>query len=168
MCLVSSGCLDKKRVCDPWARLGFCERRKAFMKKNCPRRCDLCYGELGQQRLLVLNSADWFCTGPVLGFTVELCCLQSDTNFKLTSCLDLVPTSEPLEVVATPTPASANIKVKMVPRGKVVGFRCGTKSLRSPSKVRSAGPSVRFRFQAAGIDRCSPTDPLIRLSSQGF
>ncbi|XP_037533889.1 matrix metalloproteinase-23-like [Nematolebias whitei] len=79
-------CLDKKRVCDPWARLGFCERRKAFMKKNCPRRCDLCY--------------------------------------------------EPLEVVATPTPSSANIKVKMVPRGKVVGFRCGTKSLRSPPKVR--------------------------------
>lgn len=40
-----AGCLDKKRVCDPWARLGFCERRKTFMKKNCPQRCDLCYGE---------------------------------------------------------------------------------------------------------------------------
>uniref|UniRef100_A0A4W6DBZ2 Matrix metallopeptidase 23bb n=1 Tax=Lates calcarifer TaxID=8187 RepID=A0A4W6DBZ2_LATCA len=69
------GCLDKKRVCDPWARLGFCERRKTFMKKNCPQRCDLCY--------------------------------------------------EPLEAI------------KMVPRGKVVGFRCGTKNPRSPPKVSS-------------------------------
>ncbi|XP_071352458.1 matrix metallopeptidase 23bb isoform X3 [Trachinotus anak] len=79
------GCLDKKRVCDPWARLGFCERRKTFMKKNCPQRCDLCY--------------------------------------------------EPLEAVTTPTPSPANIKIKMVPRGKVVGFRCGTKNPRSPPKV---------------------------------
>ncbi|XP_028856966.1 matrix metallopeptidase 23bb isoform X3 [Denticeps clupeoides] len=37
------GCVDKRRVCDPWARLGFCERRRSFMKKHCPRRCDLCY-----------------------------------------------------------------------------------------------------------------------------
>nr|XP_043887501.1 matrix metallopeptidase 23bb [Solea senegalensis] len=79
------GCLDKKRVCDPWARLGFCERRKTFMKKNCPQRCDLCF--------------------------------------------------EPLEAVATPTPPPANVKIKMVPRGKVVGFRCGTKNPRSPPKV---------------------------------
>lgn len=43
VCLIA-GCLDKKRVCGPWARLGFCERRKTFMKKNCPQRCDLCYG----------------------------------------------------------------------------------------------------------------------------
>ncbi|XP_039478432.1 matrix metallopeptidase 23bb isoform X1 [Oreochromis aureus] len=79
------GCLDKKRVCDPWARLGFCERRKTFMKKNCPQRCDFCY--------------------------------------------------EPLEVVTTATPPAANTKIKMVPRGKVVGFRCGTKNTRSPPKV---------------------------------
>ncbi|XP_034404400.1 matrix metallopeptidase 23bb [Cyclopterus lumpus] len=79
------GCLDKKRVCDPWARLGFCERRKTFMKKNCPQRCDLCY--------------------------------------------------EPLEAVTTPMLPLANVKIKMVPRGKVVGFRCGTKNLRSPPKV---------------------------------
>ncbi|XP_067362345.1 matrix metallopeptidase 23bb isoform X1 [Channa argus] len=79
------GCLDKKRVCDPWARLGFCERRKTFMKKNCPRRCNLCY--------------------------------------------------EPVEAVTTPTPPPANVKIKMVPRGKVVGFRCGTKNPRSPPKV---------------------------------
>ncbi|XP_073345205.1 matrix metallopeptidase 23bb isoform X3 [Pagrus major] len=81
------GCVDKKRVCDPWARLGFCERRKTFMKKNCPQRCDLCY--------------------------------------------------EPLEAVTTPTPSPANVKIKMVPRGKVVGFRCGTKNPRSPPKVSS-------------------------------
>lgn len=37
--------------------------------------------------------------------------------------------SEPLEAVATPTPD--NIKVKLVPRGKVVGFRCGTRNPRS-------------------------------------
>ncbi|XP_039899311.1 matrix metallopeptidase 23bb isoform X3 [Simochromis diagramma] len=79
------GCLDKKRVCDPWARLGFCERRKTFMKKNCPQRCDFCY--------------------------------------------------EPLEVVTTATPPAANTKIKMVPRGKVVGFRCGTKSTRFPPKI---------------------------------
>ncbi|MED6273912.1 hypothetical protein ILYODFUR_010895 [Ilyodon furcidens] len=79
------GCRNKKRVCDPWARLGFCERRKIFMRKNCPQRCDLCY--------------------------------------------------EPLDVVATPTSPPANVKIKMVPRGKVVGFRCGTKSPRSPPKV---------------------------------
>ncbi|XP_061916789.1 matrix metallopeptidase 23bb isoform X1 [Entelurus aequoreus] len=79
------GCEDKKRVCEAWARLGFCERRKWFMKKNCPRRCDLCF--------------------------------------------------EPLEAVATPTPPPANVKVKMVPRGKVVGFRCGTKNPRATPKV---------------------------------
>ncbi|XP_036974266.1 matrix metallopeptidase 23bb isoform X6 [Acanthopagrus latus] len=79
------GCVDKKRVCDPWARLGFCERRKTFMKKNCPQRCDFCY--------------------------------------------------EPLEEITTPTPPPANVKIKMVPRGKVVGFRCGTKNPRSPPKV---------------------------------
>uniref|UniRef100_A0A3Q2DMZ7 Matrix metallopeptidase 23bb n=1 Tax=Cyprinodon variegatus TaxID=28743 RepID=A0A3Q2DMZ7_CYPVA len=79
------GCRNKKRVCDPWARLGFCERRRTFMRKNCPQRCDLCY--------------------------------------------------EPLDVVTTPTSPPANVKIKMVPRGKVVGFRCGTKTHRSPPKV---------------------------------
>ncbi|CAL8374610.1 matrix metallopeptidase 23bb [Gadus morhua] len=80
------GCLDKKRVCDPWARLGFCSRRKTFMRKNCPQRCELCF--------------------------------------------------EPLEVVATPTAAPNNVKVKVVPRGKVVGFRCGTNNPRLAPKVR--------------------------------
>ncbi|CAK6979946.1 matrix metallopeptidase 23bb isoform X1 [Scomber scombrus] len=42
---------------------------------------------------------------------------------------------EPLEAVSTPTPPPANVKIKMVPRGKVVGFRCGTKNPRSPPKV---------------------------------
>ncbi|XP_072318261.1 matrix metallopeptidase 23bb [Eucyclogobius newberryi] len=78
------GCLDKKRVCDPWARLGFCERRKSFMKKNCPLRCDFCYE----------------------------------------------PQSE-----STPTPPTPNLKVKTVPRGKVVGFRCGTKNMRNYPKI---------------------------------
>ncbi|KAK3570278.1 hypothetical protein QTP86_017207 [Hemibagrus guttatus] len=80
------GCLDKKRVCDPWARLGFCESRRSFMKKHCPQRCDLCY--------------------------------------------------EPPEAGSTPTPPPANVKIKMVPRGKVVGFRCGTKNTKVPPKVR--------------------------------
>ncbi|KAM9734292.1 matrix metallopeptidase 23bb [Menidia menidia] len=79
------GCLDKKRVCGSWARLGFCERRKTFMRKNCPRRCDLCY--------------------------------------------------EPLEAVATPTPPPANLKIKTVPRGKVVGFRCGARRAQSPPQI---------------------------------
>lgn len=51
----------------------------------------------------------------------------------LISCLP-----EPLEAVTTPTPPPANVKIKMVPRGKVVGFRCGTKNPRSLPKVRSA------------------------------
>ncbi|XP_053478711.1 matrix metallopeptidase 23bb isoform X1 [Ictalurus furcatus] len=80
------GCLDKKRVCDPWARLGFCESRRSFMKKHCPQRCDLCYA--------------------------------------------------PPEAGSTPTPPPANVKIKMVPRGKVVGFRCGTKNTKVPPKVR--------------------------------
>ncbi|XP_077421155.1 matrix metallopeptidase 23bb isoform X2 [Vanacampus margaritifer] len=42
--------------------------------------------------------------------------------------------SEPPEAVATPPPP-ANVKVKVVPRGKVVGFRCGTKNPPSPPKV---------------------------------
>ncbi|XP_072428219.1 matrix metallopeptidase 23bb isoform X2 [Chiloscyllium punctatum] len=37
------GCIDKKRLCDPWARLGFCEKRRSFMKKHCPKVCDLCF-----------------------------------------------------------------------------------------------------------------------------
>ncbi|KAM9820280.1 matrix metallopeptidase 23bb [Neosynchiropus ocellatus] len=79
------GCVDKKRVCASWARLGFCERRKTMMRKNCAQRCDLCF--------------------------------------------------EPPEAPATPTAPPANVKVKLVPRGRVVGFRCGTKSPRSPPKV---------------------------------
>ncbi|XP_038673103.1 matrix metallopeptidase 23bb [Scyliorhinus canicula] len=37
------GCIDKKRLCDPWARLGFCKKRRSFMKKHCPQVCDLCF-----------------------------------------------------------------------------------------------------------------------------
>ncbi|MBN3298556.1 MMP23 protein, partial [Amia calva] len=82
------GCVDKRRLCDPWARVGFCERRKAFMQKHCPRRCGLCH----------------------------------DTP-------DVLPTVKP-------TPSI--IKTKLVPRGKVVSFRCGTQSKptnRAPPKV---------------------------------
>lgn len=42
---------------------------------------------------------------------------------------------EPLDAVSTPTPPPENVKIKIVPRGKVVGFRCGTKSTRVPPKV---------------------------------
>lgn len=52
------------------------------------------------------------------------------------ACVRL-PATEPLEAVAMPTPPPANVKIKVVPRGKVVGFRCGTKTQRSPPKVRS-------------------------------
>ncbi|XP_072897771.1 matrix metallopeptidase 23bb isoform X1 [Hemitrygon akajei] len=37
------GCIDKKRLCNPWARVGFCEKRRSFMKKHCPKVCDLCF-----------------------------------------------------------------------------------------------------------------------------
>ncbi|XP_041060209.1 matrix metallopeptidase 23bb [Carcharodon carcharias] len=37
------GCIDKKRLCDPWARVGFCKKRRSFMKKHCPKVCDLCF-----------------------------------------------------------------------------------------------------------------------------
>ncbi|XP_023677361.2 matrix metallopeptidase 23bb isoform X1 [Paramormyrops kingsleyae] len=80
------GCLDKRRVCDPWARLGFCEQRRSFMKKNCPRQCDLCM--------------------------------------------------EPLDAVTMPTPPASNIRVKLVPRGRVARFRCGANTPKTPSKVR--------------------------------
>ncbi|KAK1785158.1 hypothetical protein P4O66_018565, partial [Electrophorus voltai] len=43
---------------------------------------------------------------------------------------------EPLDAVTTPTSPPANVKIKVVPRGKVVGFRCGTKNTRVPPKVR--------------------------------
>lgn len=48
----------------------------------------------------------------------------------------LVCSSEPLDAVSTPTPPPENVKIKIVPRGKVVGFRCGTKNTRVPPKVR--------------------------------
>ncbi|XP_061682757.1 matrix metallopeptidase 23bb isoform X5 [Syngnathoides biaculeatus] len=41
---------------------------------------------------------------------------------------------EPPEAAATPTPP-ANVRVKVVPRGKVVGFRCGTKNPRASPRV---------------------------------
>ncbi|XP_061638148.1 matrix metallopeptidase 23bb isoform X2 [Phyllopteryx taeniolatus] len=78
------GCVDEKRACASWAGSGLCERRKRFMKKKCPRSCQLCF--------------------------------------------------EPPEAAATPTPPP-NVRVKVVPRGKVVGFRCGTKNPRSPPRV---------------------------------
>ncbi len=66
--------MDKKRVCDPWARLGFCERRRSFMKKNCPQRCNLCSGETLK-------------TSPAaLAFTSTLyssCCMWTVHYFKL-------------------------------------------------------------------------------------
>ncbi|XP_061538139.1 matrix metallopeptidase 23bb [Phycodurus eques] len=78
------GCVDEKSACASWAGSGLCERRKRFMKKKCPRSCQLCF--------------------------------------------------EPPEAAATPTPPP-NVRVKVVPRGKVVGFRCGTKNPRSPPRV---------------------------------
>ncbi|XP_061575974.1 matrix metallopeptidase 23bb isoform X2 [Cololabis saira] len=84
------GCQDKKRVCVSWSKLGFCHRRKNFMRKNCPQRCDFCY--------------------------------------------------EPLETVATATPPP-HLKVKMVPRGRVVGFRCGTRTPRAPPTSSRAPPT---------------------------
>ncbi|KAM9813135.1 matrix metallopeptidase 23bb isoform X3 [Syngnathus typhle] len=48
--------------------------------------------------------------------------------------------SEAPEAMTTPPPP-ANVRVKVVSRGKVVGFRCGTKNLPWPApKVRSAQP----------------------------
>uniref|UniRef100_A0A8C4X5Y1 Matrix metallopeptidase 23bb n=1 Tax=Erpetoichthys calabaricus TaxID=27687 RepID=A0A8C4X5Y1_ERPCA len=77
------GCKDKKRVCDPWSRLGLCKQRKSFMKKHCPRICDLCFGEC-------------------------------------------VPTSllPPFKT-----------RTKLVPRGRVVTFRCGNTASRAQAKV---------------------------------
>uniref|UniRef100_A0A3B3CDE7 Matrix metallopeptidase 23bb n=1 Tax=Oryzias melastigma TaxID=30732 RepID=A0A3B3CDE7_ORYME len=63
------GCVDKKRLCDSWARLGLCERRKTFMKKNCPLRCDLCFGGcVLTVSLFAHREIDWllvcFCRAP--------------------------------------------------------------------------------------------------------
>lgn len=54
---------------------------------------------------------------------------------RVLKCTKMCP-SEPLDAVSTPTPPPANVKIKMVPRGKVVGFRCGTKNTKVPPKVR--------------------------------
>ncbi|CAM4610103.1 unnamed protein product [Caretta caretta] len=40
------GCVDEKRQCEPWARLGFCMRRQAFMKRHCPKVCNSCFEPL--------------------------------------------------------------------------------------------------------------------------
>ncbi|KAL4647047.1 matrix metalloproteinase-23-like isoform X1 [Arapaima gigas] len=77
------GCLDKRWECDPWAQLGFCEQRRGFMQKHCPRRCDLCLEPPG----------------------------------------------------ATPTPPTSTVRLKLVPRGRIVGFRCGAKLQRVLPKV---------------------------------
>uniref|UniRef100_A0A674JAI6 Matrix metallopeptidase 23bb n=2 Tax=Terrapene triunguis TaxID=2587831 RepID=A0A674JAI6_9SAUR len=37
------GCVDEKRQCEPWARLGFCTGRRAFMKRHCPKICNSCF-----------------------------------------------------------------------------------------------------------------------------
>ncbi|XP_060622744.2 matrix metalloproteinase-23-like [Anolis sagrei] len=37
------GCVDEKKQCRPWAQQGFCTRRRAFMKKHCPRICNACF-----------------------------------------------------------------------------------------------------------------------------
>ncbi|XP_077785780.1 matrix metalloproteinase-23-like isoform X3 [Podarcis muralis] len=38
------GCVDEKRQCQLWAKKGFCaHRRRAFMKKHCPRICNACF-----------------------------------------------------------------------------------------------------------------------------
>lgn len=93
------------------------------MKKNCPQRCDFCYGE-----------------APLTSDTL------TEARTMLIARLHPVPTAEPLEVVTTATPPAANTKIKMVPRGKVVGFRCGTKSTRSPPKIRSAHQCWRNHY----------------------
>ncbi|XP_074916497.1 matrix metalloproteinase-23 [Chelonoidis abingdonii] len=37
------GCTDRLFVCPSWARKGFCETRRKWMKKHCPSSCDFCY-----------------------------------------------------------------------------------------------------------------------------
>ncbi|XP_061493727.1 matrix metalloproteinase-23-like [Rhineura floridana] len=37
------GCVDEKKQCQLWAQLGFCSRRRAFMKRHCPRICNTCF-----------------------------------------------------------------------------------------------------------------------------
>lgn len=118
------GCLDKKRVCDPWARLGFCESRRSFMKKHCPQRCDLCYGEMLGEKKKSLS---------VKSYSIFRVFLEYKSIFEYKR---VVCTSAPPEAGSTPTPPPANVKIKMVPRGKVVGFRCGTKNTKVPPKVR--------------------------------
>ncbi|XP_025051722.1 matrix metalloproteinase-23-like [Alligator sinensis] len=37
------GCVDEMQQCEAWARLRFCARRTAFMKKHCPKICNSCF-----------------------------------------------------------------------------------------------------------------------------
>lgn len=41
-----AGCVDEMQQCKAWARLGFCARRPAFMKRHCPKICNSCFGEV--------------------------------------------------------------------------------------------------------------------------
>uniref|UniRef100_A0A7M4EY68 ShKT domain-containing protein n=1 Tax=Crocodylus porosus TaxID=8502 RepID=A0A7M4EY68_CROPO len=40
------GCVDETQRCEAWARLGFCARPPAFMKRHCPKICNSCFGEV--------------------------------------------------------------------------------------------------------------------------
>ncbi|KYO47198.1 AP-2 complex subunit mu isoform A [Alligator mississippiensis] len=40
------GCVDEMQQCKAWARLGFCARRPAFMKRHCPKICNSCFGRV--------------------------------------------------------------------------------------------------------------------------
>ncbi|XP_019388070.1 PREDICTED: matrix metalloproteinase-23-like [Crocodylus porosus] len=37
------GCVDETQRCEAWARLGFCARPPAFMKRHCPKICNSCF-----------------------------------------------------------------------------------------------------------------------------
>uniref|UniRef100_A0A670K1V6 ShKT domain-containing protein n=1 Tax=Podarcis muralis TaxID=64176 RepID=A0A670K1V6_PODMU len=64
------GCVDEKRQCQLWAKKGFCaHRRRAFMKKHCPRICNACFGETGSSLLLLL-CCGWYKDGEPLSHSL--------------------------------------------------------------------------------------------------
>ncbi|MGH0128198.1 UNVERIFIED_CONTAM: hypothetical protein FKN15_044846 [Acipenser sinensis] len=116
------GCVDKKRLCDPWARVGFCERRRAFMKKHCPRICDMCFGCVDKKRLCDPWARVGFCERR-RAFMKKHCPRICDMCF------------EPPELEPTTATPHSNVKTMLVPHGQIVTFRCGNRPPRYTPKV---------------------------------
>ncbi len=141
LCAFASGCMDKKRVCDPWAPLGFLWEEAELHEEKLPAALwpvlrwdteNILLQHLLQRWLPVQKpfSSTQYCSWCIVHYLKYSDIIDEHSwLFNMLVC-----SSEPLDAVSTPTPPPENVKIKIVPRGKVVGFRCGTKNTRVPPK----------------------------------